>query len=563
MKVDAPRAGGSNNLGEGPFLRQEYRFETRAIHAGQEPDPTGALTPPIYTAAAFTRASVDEPRDYGYSRRGNPTRAALETALASLHGGAFARTFGSGIGAAAAVGQLLQAGQHVLLPDDVYGNTYRLYVELLSRLGIEPEFVDMTDLDLLESRLRPNTALIWTESPTNPHLRVLDLRAIGDLGRRRGIRTACDNSFCSPYFQRPLELGVDLAVESTTKYLNGHDDIMGGAVVLNDPELAERLHTIQYIGGNVPSPFDCYLLLRGIRTLPLRMERHQSNGLTIAGWLAQHPKVAFVHHPGLADHPGHALAARQQSGHGGMLSFEVEGGGAEARRVIHGLKLFALAAGLGGVESLVAHPASMSHVSQAGTSFAPPESLIRLSVGCEHVADLLADLEQALAQAWPDATVATTARPHQTEGAPSPTLAGPVAPRRRTFLREAHRRQIVEHCLDGRPNEACGLLGGRGDRVETVYPARNKEESPVRYEVAPEDLLRVFREIDDADQELLGIFHSHVSSPAYPSQTDVRLAYYPEAVYFLVSLAREREPELRGYTIVDGKIDEIEVVVEP
>jgi proteasome lid subunit RPN8/RPN11 len=231
--------------------------------------------------------------------------------------------------------------------------------------------------------------------------------------------------------------------------------------------------------------------------------------------------------------------------------------------VIHGLKLFALAAGLGGVESLVAHPAAMSHAGQAGTIFAPPESLIRLSVGCEHLADLLADLEQALAQAWPDAPAALDSRPHQVEGAPTPASTPLRAPRRRVILREEHRRQMIEHCLRERPNEGCGLLAGVGDRVEKVFPTANKAESPVRYEVDPREVLRIQREIDDADQELLGIFHSHVSSAAYPSATDVRLAFYPEAVYFLLSLARENEPELRGFTIVDGRIDELEVVVEP
>lgn len=374
------------------------RFETRAIHRGHEPDdPTGMLVPAITPAAAFARPSLDEVGPFTYSRRGNPTRRALERALADLHGGAYAHAFGSGIAAVAAVAQLLKAGDHVMLPDDVYGNTWRLYTELFSRHGIEAEFLDMTNLARLEARIRPTTALLWTESPTNPSMRVLDLRAIAELGRRRGVLTACDNSFCSPFFQRPLELGLDLCVESTTKYLNGHDDLMGGAVIVNDRELSQRLHVVQFIGGAVPSPFDCYLLLRGMRTLALRMERHQENGLRIARWLEGHPKVVRVNHPGLPSHPGHALAASQQHGHGGMLSFEVVGGFEGARALIHRLRLFKLAVGLGGLASLVAHPASMSHLAQAGHDLAPSEGLIRLSVGCEHVEDLLADLEQALA----------------------------------------------------------------------------------------------------------------------------------------------------------------------
>jgi cystathionine beta-lyase/cystathionine gamma-synthase/proteasome lid subunit RPN8/RPN11 len=545
-------------------VNEEYRFETRAIHVGQEPDPeTGALVPPIVTAAAFERVSVDQQRTYGYSRRGNPTRAALETALANLEGGRFAHAYPSGIAAVAAVGQLLETGKHVLLPDDVYGNTYRLYVEIFSRHGVESEFVDMTDLDLLASKIRSNTGLIFTESPTNPRLRVLELGAIGRLGRERGILTACDNSFCSPYFQRPLELGIDICVESTTKYLNGHDDVMGGAVIVNDERLSERLHLTQYIGGAAPSPFDCYLLLRGLRTLPLRMERHQANALSIARWLAAHPKVEVVHHPGLPEHPGHALALTQQSGYSGMLSFEVDGDGGAARRVIHALKLFKLAGGLGGVESLVAYPTTMSHLSQAGQSIAPPESLIRLSVGCEHLADLLADLDQALAQAFPDA-----ARPSEqvalASEAPMPTpVVAQEAKRTRVTIQETHRQQMIEHARRELPNEACGLLAGQGCRVEKVHLARNKDQSPVRYEVEPADLLRIFREIDEDDMQLVGIFHSHVASPARPSQTDIRLAYYPDAFYFLVSLQNRQEPELRAYTIVDGKVTEVDLVVEP
>ena len=254
-------------------------------------------------------------------------------------------------------------------------------------------------MDQAREALRRNTRMIWIESPTNPHLKVVDLAALAELGRARGALTAVDNSFCSPFFQRPLDFGIDLVVESTTKYLNGHDDIMGGAVITRDAELGARIAHLQYVMGAVPSPFDCWLLLRGMRTLPLRMERHHANGLAIARWLEQHRKVRRVHHPGLESHPQHALAERQQSGHGGMLAFELRGGRAAARAVVEGTRLFALAGGLGGVESLISYPLGMSHASQVGSAICPSDGLVRLSVGIEHVDDLLADLEQALARA--------------------------------------------------------------------------------------------------------------------------------------------------------------------
>ena len=378
----------------------ELRFETRAIHAGQEPDPaTGALVLPIHPSAAFARRAMDEPREFRYSRAGNPTRAALEAALASLENGTHASTFASGMAAVSAAAQLLRAGDHCLLSDDVYGNTYRLFTEILPAYEVSCSFVDLSDVDQAREAMRRNTRMIWIESPTNPHLKVVDLAALAELGREREALTVVDNSFCSPFFQRPLELGIDLAVESTTKYLNGHDDLMGGAVITRDAELGARLAHVQYVMGAVPSPFDCWLLLRGMRTLPLRMERHQANGLAIARWLEAHPKVSRVHHPGLESHPQHELAERQQSGHGGMLSFELRGGRAAARAVVEGTRLFALAGGLGGVESLISYPLAMSHASQVGSAICPSDGLVRLSVGIEHVDDLLADLDQALAGA--------------------------------------------------------------------------------------------------------------------------------------------------------------------
>lgn len=376
----------------------EYALDTWTIHAGLDPaDSTAALVPPVYPSVGYARLKLDEPGAFVYSRRGNPTRATLEQVLARLHGARHAATFGSGMAAVAAVGQLLKAGSHVLLPDDVYGNTHRLYTLILPDLDISVDFVDYTDLSAVERALRPETRLLWIETPTNPTQRIVDLALVAELGHRHGALVAVDNSWLSPYFQTPLDFGVDLVVESTTKYLNGHDDVLGGAVLTNEAHLGERLAFLQYVGGAVPSPFDCWLLLRGLKTLAIRMERHQQNALAVAQFLRRHPRVEGVYYPGLADHPGYDVAQRQMRGAGGMVSFVVRGDRDVARRVAEGTRLFRLAAGFGGVESLIAHPLTMTHASQVGLAIAPSERLLRLSVGIEAVADLLHDLDQALA----------------------------------------------------------------------------------------------------------------------------------------------------------------------
>jgi cystathionine beta-lyase/cystathionine gamma-synthase len=298
--------------------------------------------------------------------------------------------------AVAAVGQLLKAGSHVVLPDDVYGNTHRLYTLILPDQDVQVDFVDYTDLAAVERAIRPTTRMLWIETPTNPRQHIVDLAAVSELGHRYRLLVAVDNSWLSPYFQQPLRFGVDLVVESTTKYLNGHDDVLGGAVLTNDPALGERMAFLQYVGGAVPSPFDCWLLMRGLKTLAVRMDRHQANALVVARFLREQPGVEHVYYPGLPDHPGYALAQRQMRGAGGMVSFEVRGDLDAARRVAESTHLFRLAAGFGGVESLIAHPLTMTHASQVGLDIAPSERLLRLSVGIEAVADLLADLQGAL-----------------------------------------------------------------------------------------------------------------------------------------------------------------------
>jgi len=374
-----------------------HRFETRAIHDGQAPDPaTGAVVVPIYQTSTYAQEAPGRHRGYEYSRTANPTRTALERALASLEEGAHGVAFASGMAAITAVTALLDPGDHVLAPNDVYGGTYRLLVRVLQRYGIASDFVDMRDLATVERALRPTTRLVLVESPTNPYLRVLDIARIAELAHAHGALVAVDNTFASSYLQRPLRLGADLVIHSTTKYLGGHSDVVGGAVVTARDDLAERLRFYQNAAGAVPGPLDCWLVLRGLRTLAVRMERHCANAAAVAAFLREHPRVARVFYPGLPDDPGHALAARQMSGFGGVVSCIVRGGEAAARRVAARTRLFVLAESLGGVESLIDHPASMTHASLAASPLAVDPGLLRLSVGLEHPDDLVDDLRQAL-----------------------------------------------------------------------------------------------------------------------------------------------------------------------
>lgn len=376
------------------------RFETRAIHEGQSPDPaTGAVVPPIYQTSTFAQRAPGDHQGYEYARTGNPTRAALETAIASLEEGAYGLAFASGMAAITTAAYLLRPGDHVLLPDDVYGGTYRLFVRVLKRYGIESSYVEMTDLTRLEAALTPRTRMVMVETPTNPYLKILDLARIADLAHARDAIVVVDNTFASPYFQRPLVLGADLVVHSTTKYLGGHSDVVGGAAVTSSKELYETLKFHQNAVGAVPGPFDCWLVLRGLRTLAVRMEAHARNAMRVAEFLRSQRSVSRVFYPGLPDHPGHGIARRQMTGFGGMVSFTLKDGASAARSVASGVRVFTLAESLGGVESLLDHPASMTHASLAGSPLQVDPGLLRLSVGIEHADDLVEDLQQALAAA--------------------------------------------------------------------------------------------------------------------------------------------------------------------
>ncbi len=377
------------------------RFETLAIHAGQQPDPVyGAVMPPIYQTSTFAFKGVGEPGPFDYSRSGNPTRKALEDCVAALEGGTQGFAFATGMAAETTVLHLLGPADHLIVHDDLYGGTYRLIVTLLRERGIAVDFVNLRDLAALEAALRPNTRMIWTETPTNPLMNLLDLAAIAEVARARGILTVTDNTFLSPYFQRPLDLGIDIVVHSTTKYINGHSDVVGGAAVVRDPAVGERIGFFQNALGTCAGPLDCFLVLRGIKTLPVRMEAHNRNALGLARWLEAHPKVQTVLHPGLPSHPQHALATRQMTGFGGTFSFRVRGGQAEVFRLLSQVKLFTLAESLGGVESLIEHPWTMTHVSMPETvrlAVGITDELVRVSVGIEHLDDLIEDLEQAFA----------------------------------------------------------------------------------------------------------------------------------------------------------------------
>ncbi len=376
-------------------------FATRAIHVGQAPDAlTGAVVVPIYQTATFAQDDINVHKGYDYARAGNPTRTALEQCLASLEEGAWALAFASGMAATAAVMHLLKSGDHTVVMNDVYGGTFRLFQQVLRQYGLDFTFVDASRTANVERAFTPSTHLVWLESPTNPLLKLADLAAIAEEAHQRGALVAVDNTFMSPYFQRPLALGADLVVHSTTKYLGGHSDLIGGAVVGRSPELRERLQFIQKSVGAVPGPFDAWLVLRGLKTLALRMQQHERNAMQVAEYLSGHQAVRAVHYPGLKAHPQHALARRQQLGFGGMLSFELQDGFEAARHALRRTRVFTLAESLGGVESLIEHPERMTHASL------PPEvrkelgvgpGLIRLSVGIEDGDDLVADLEQALA----------------------------------------------------------------------------------------------------------------------------------------------------------------------
>ena len=377
-----------------------FGFSTRAIHAGQPPDPSnGAIMTPISLSTTFVQASPGVHQGYDYSRAGNPTRSAYEACLASLESGRRGFGFSSGCAATTTILHLLKSGDHVIACDDMYGGTFRLFDKVLRHHGLEFTYVDLTNLDAFKAAIKPNTKMVWVETPTNPSLKLVDIRRTAEAARGKGILTAVDNTFMSPYFQRPLELGADIVMHSTTKYIGGHSDVLGGAAVVRDEALAEQLEFLNKSMGGVSSPFDSYLAMRSLKTLALRMKAHEQNAKEVAGFLESHPKVRRVLYPGLASHPQHALAREQMHGFGGMITFYIDGGLPSARAFLESVRVFALAESLGAVESLVEHPAIMTHASvppENRVALGIDDAMIRLSVGVEDIADLLADLKQAL-----------------------------------------------------------------------------------------------------------------------------------------------------------------------
>jgi cystathionine beta-lyase/cystathionine gamma-synthase len=381
---------------------EESRFETRAVHVGSAPDPaTGAVIPPIHQASTFAQESPGRHQGYEYARTANPTRAGLEACLAALEGlgpgdPGGALCFGSGMAATSTVLQTLGPGDHLLLSADVYGGTYRVVARVFAGWGLEFTTADLTSLDAVKRGLGERTRMIWVETPTNPLLGVVDIAAVAELAHSVGAICVVDNTFATPFLQRPLDLGADVVVHSTTKYLGGHSDVVGGALVTRLPELYQRARFLQNAVGAVPGPFDCWLALRGVKTLALRMRAHCHNAMRVAAFLAQRPEVIEVRYPGLPDDPGHELATRQMSGFGGMVSFRPAGGVEAARRVVERTEVFTLAESLGGIESLIELPGVMTHASVSGTEAEVPADLVRLSVGIEHPDDLVADLGRAL-----------------------------------------------------------------------------------------------------------------------------------------------------------------------
>ncbi|HET9496597.1 MAG TPA: cystathionine gamma-synthase [Chloroflexia bacterium] len=374
-----------------------YGFETRAIHAGQEPDPTtGAINVPIYQTSTYVQDALGKHKGYEYSRTGNPTRTALEQCVASLEEARFGLAFASGMGAETTIMYLFKPGDHVIVSNDVYGGTYRLFKRVLEPYGLAFDFIDMTDPESVREHTRPETRCVWIETPSNPLMKLIDIAAVSAIAHESGAKVVVDNTFASPYGQRPLSFGADMVVHSSTKYLGGHSDAVGGLVVTDDEDDYDRLKFLQNAVGAVPGPMDCFLVLRGVKTLGVRMRAHEANALKIARFLEQHSSVEWVRYPGLPSHPQHDLAGRQMRNFGGMISYTVKGGMEEARRIVQSTRLFALAESLGGVESLIEHPGIMTHASVANSPLAVPDNLIRLSVGIEDAEDLIRDLATAM-----------------------------------------------------------------------------------------------------------------------------------------------------------------------
>jgi cystathionine gamma-lyase len=391
MAIDSKTPGGGGN---------KLGFGTLAIHAGQDPDPqTGAVMTPIYQTSTYAQESPGKHRGYEYSRTDNPTRTAYQACVAALEGGKHALAFASGLAATGAIMHLLQPGDHVVCGDDVYGGTFRIFDKVFKKMGIEFSFVDCADLTQAEAAFTPKTKLFWIETPTNPMLKVLDIAALTAIAKRHGAVSVVDNTFMSSYFQKPLSLGADIVVHSITKYMNGHSDVVGGVLATSSDDLYDKLKFLQNSIGAVPAPMDCFLVMRGLKTLHVRMERHAQNAMAIAQYLEKHPKIERVIYPGLESHPQHAIARKQMSGYGGMITFFLKGGLDEARTFLEKVKLFTLAESLGGVESLIEHPAIMTHASIPAATrqqLGIQDNLVRVSCGIEDLADLKADLTQAL-----------------------------------------------------------------------------------------------------------------------------------------------------------------------
>jgi cystathionine gamma-lyase len=376
------------------------KFSTRAIHAGQEPDPTtGAIMTPIFQTSTYAQTGLGENKGYEYSRSGNPTRTALETCIASLENAKYGLAFASGLAAEQGVLSLLKTGDHMVSCDDLYGGSYRIFEQILGRYQIETSYVSAASVEDYEKAIRPNTKLIWLETPTNPLLRLVDIQAVAQIAHNHNILLVVDNTFCSPYFQQPLELGADIVLHSTTKYINGHSDVIGGAVALNDEEVYTKIKFYQNAAGGIPGPFDSWLTLRGIKTLAVRMRQHEENAHAVARFLGEHPRIEKVIYPGLPSHPDHELAKRQMKGFGGMVSFQFKGTQDDVNQIISRLEVITFAESLGGIESLICHPASMTHGSiprEIRESRGLTDTLLRLSVGIEDIEDILHDLQRAL-----------------------------------------------------------------------------------------------------------------------------------------------------------------------